>query len=42
MRLHRDILFIGVAKNGRYDGATTDGARLAGKDWEQLRMTEND
>ena len=33
MRLHRDILFIGVAKNGRYDGAMTDGARLAEKDW---------
>ena len=36
MRLHRDILFIGVAKNGRYDGAATDVARLAEKDWEGL------
>ena len=42
MRLHRDILFIGVAKNSRYDGAATDGARLAEKDWEGLRMAEND
>lgn len=36
MRLHRDILFIGVAKNSIYDGATTDGARLAENDWEGL------
>lgn len=36
MRLHRDILFIGVAKNSRYDGAATDGARLVEKDWEGL------
>ena len=36
MRLHRDILFIGVAKNSRYDEAATDVARLAENDWEGL------
>ena len=31
--MHRDILFIGVTKNSRYDGAATDGALLAEKGW---------
>lgn len=42
MRLHRDILFIWVAKNSRYDGATTDGARLAEKEWVARDLAEKD